>query len=462
METDAPREARNTPQKSRARQANGRVPKLRASCDHCSNAKVRCDQDRPSCQRCLYANNPCNYSASKRMGKPSLPGQSRNGKFKTTTPVRRNSKAESCCTDTNSENSDDQKENAQQPPDTDLGSYGQDFDFSAAWNDANFMADLSGSPNFANFCDPQTNASHLTQTHLNTLPNSDQLNLAASFQDNANPNSNCIRVGAGQYQQISPNILASSNIMSDQPSATCLELASSTLHGLSLPSSICTSSPHATPCHTVEQVLATSRSAISAFNQLLQCPCSRSNSFALTLALIISKILDCYSAISTSSPTSYNMLPITPPSTNGTEGRKTPSGRNLSTSSSAPAFLTNLSPLGSSSAPIPKGPHNMVLDTPIAIGGCQIDAADEHVFILQLVLSELRKVGKLVDAFATQFSSSNPHTCGFASTPNKTINGRSNCGEDSVYKSLEHFLRCQVHKARREVDEVLRRSEEGA
>lgn len=104
----------------------------------------------------------------------------------------------------------------------------------------------------------------------------------------------------------------------------------------------------------------------------------------------------------------------------------------------------------------------MVLDTPIAIGGCQIDAADEHVFILQLVLSELRKVGKLVDAFAIQFSSANPHTCGFASAANKTINGRSNCGEDSVHKSLEHYLRCQVHKTRREVDDVLRRSEEGA
>lgn len=82
-----------------------------------------------------------------------------------------------------------------------------------------------------------------------------------------------------------------------------------------------------------------------------------------------------------------------------------------------------------------------MLGTPIAIGGYKIDPDDEYIFILQLVLSELRKVGKLVDAFAIQYSTAK---------------------EDSVYKSLEQFLRCQVHKARSEVDAVLRRSEDGA
>jgi len=89
------------------------------------------------------------------------------------------------------------------------------------------------------------------------------------------------------------------------------------------------------------------------------------------------------------------------------------------------------------------------MDTGIAIGNYKIDSHDENTFILMLLLTELRKVGKLVDEFAVQFSAA------------KSLNGRSNCGEDSVYKPLEHFLRCQVHKARREVDAVLRRSEEG-
>ena len=103
-----------------------------------------------------------------------------------------------------------------------------------------------------------------------------------------------------------------------------------------------------------------------------------------------------------------------------------------------------------------------MLDTPIAIGGFKIDPDDEYVFILQLVLSELRKVGKLVDAFAVQYSTANQKTSDFVSAANKAIiNGRPSFGEDSVCQSLEQFLRCQVHKAKVEVDAVLRRSEEG-
>lgn len=102
-----------------------------------------------------------------------------------------------------------------------------------------------------------------------------------------------------------------------------------------------------------------------------------------------------------------------------------------------------------------------MLDTPITIGGYKIDPDDEYVFILQIVLSELRKVAKLVDAFAVQYSAVNPNACA-AGSADEAMNGVSDCGEESVYKSLEHFLRCQVNKARREVGTVLRRSEEGS
>ena len=491
METNAPHEVPNTAQNSRARQ-NGRTPKVRASCDHCSNAKVRCDQDRPSCQRCLYVNIPCNYSASRRMGKPSTSARNGNNKSKTTTSARRNSKEDSYSTNndsystnTNSESGDSPKNTTQQLPDTGLDSYGQDFDgqdfdyaASQPWDHANFMSDLSGSLNFASFSNPQANNPRLAQPQLATsqlqatLPNSEQLNFAAPFQNNANPNSNCIRVGAGQsaFQQPSSD-LTSSNTISDQTrsithqSISCVELTSSTLQSLSLPSSMCTSPSQPIPLHTVEQVLAASRGAISAFNTLLQCPCSQSSSFALTLALIISKILSCYSAIcrcSTYSPPSDNLQPTSSPATTSGNGRMFPPSKDLPTPSSSSSSSTSLSPIGSSTS-MPRGPHNMVLDTPITIGGYKIDPDDEYILILQLVLSELRKVGKLVDAFAVQYSTANPNARGVVSANEAgAINGRSNSGEDAIYKSLEHFLRCQVHKLRREVGAVLRRSEEGA
>ncbi len=472
METDAPHEAPSAIQSTRAGQGNGTPLKLRASCDHCSNGKVRCDQDRPSCQRCLNANITCNYSASRRMGKPSVSGRNGNDKFKTTTSTRRNSKAESYSADTTSDSSDSPKNNTQQLPDTGLDSYGQDFDYAASqpWNDANFMSDLPGSFDFASFSNPQTNSSHLTQPQLATsqlqtsLPSSDPLNFAATFHNNANPNPICIHLGSGQpaFQQLSPNLLTPSKTLPDQArgighqSTSCIELAASTLHSLSLPSSMCVSSPQPIPLHTIEQVLAAGRGAISAFNILLQCTCSHSSSFALTLALIITKILGGYSAIcrcSASSPTSCNLLRTSSPAATSGSGRKAPSLSDHLTPSSSSSSLTT-------STSIPRGPHNIVLDTPITIGGYKIDPDDEYLFILQIVLSELRKVGKLVEAFAIQYSAANSNACAVMSA-NEAINGGSDCGEESVYKSLEHFLRCQVHNARREVGAVLRRSEEG-
>ncbi|KAF2748156.1 hypothetical protein M011DRAFT_494021 [Sporormia fimetaria CBS 119925] len=44
--------------------------KLRASCDACSRAKVRCDKVRPTCHRCGNMSICCNYSPSMRLGKP--------------------------------------------------------------------------------------------------------------------------------------------------------------------------------------------------------------------------------------------------------------------------------------------------------------------------------------------------------------------------------------------------------
>lgn len=47
--------------------------KLRSSCDACSASKIKCDQERPSCLRCRNIEVKCNYSASRRMGKPPAP-----------------------------------------------------------------------------------------------------------------------------------------------------------------------------------------------------------------------------------------------------------------------------------------------------------------------------------------------------------------------------------------------------
>lgn len=45
-------------------------PKLRASCDGCYHAKLKCSKERPVCPRCRNLGLVCHYSPSQRMGKP--------------------------------------------------------------------------------------------------------------------------------------------------------------------------------------------------------------------------------------------------------------------------------------------------------------------------------------------------------------------------------------------------------
>ena len=59
------------PGTSNARPAEKAAPRrLRSSCDSCGSAKVRCDRDRPQCRRCVTLGVSCNYSASRKIGKP--------------------------------------------------------------------------------------------------------------------------------------------------------------------------------------------------------------------------------------------------------------------------------------------------------------------------------------------------------------------------------------------------------
>ncbi|KAH7026269.1 uncharacterized protein B0I36DRAFT_248948 [Microdochium trichocladiopsis] len=52
-----------------------RQPRLRASCDGCFLAKVKCSKARPLCSRCLACGLDCRYSPSSRAGKPKADHQ---------------------------------------------------------------------------------------------------------------------------------------------------------------------------------------------------------------------------------------------------------------------------------------------------------------------------------------------------------------------------------------------------
>ena len=75
------------------------------------------------------------------------------------------------------------------------------------------------------------------------------------------------------------------------------------------------------------------------------------------------------------------------------------------------------------------------------MGAYQIDAEDEQHLKLQLVISELRKVSKLIDAFAGRYCRGVP-------------------GGDGIYGALEKFLRAELKTASKELNLALRTCED--
>ncbi|KAI1501595.1 hypothetical protein F5X99DRAFT_382394 [Biscogniauxia marginata] len=46
------------------------IGRLRNSCDQCSDCKLRCDGEKPTCRRCSHRNRPCFYSHARPAGRP--------------------------------------------------------------------------------------------------------------------------------------------------------------------------------------------------------------------------------------------------------------------------------------------------------------------------------------------------------------------------------------------------------
>lgn len=64
-----------------------RQPRLRASCDGCFLAKVKCSKARPICSRCLQSGIECRYSPSSRAGKPKASDSAKSHQQSPTAPT---------------------------------------------------------------------------------------------------------------------------------------------------------------------------------------------------------------------------------------------------------------------------------------------------------------------------------------------------------------------------------------
>jgi Aflatoxin regulatory protein/Fungal Zn(2)-Cys(6) binuclear cluster domain len=414
------------------------VPKVRGSCDACSNSKVKCDKERPSCRRCINSKVNCNYSRSLRAGKTptanrglgakNIPGRkqrqasliessstahsSREGMsttFTDETPTPTTSPKQlsiklnvfSECTAALENEIDipyhdildmtgiESGEGHQTDPDQ-MQMDDNLFDYSSKSNLWTSQSLVSNTFNFQDFL----------------IHHDEMLHLSSNFVDHQHTNDtelqqslNSLTKESGSTDSAlpSPNFSYTPSPTSDFQGHDCTRLAKSTLSCIrDLPTgdTLPTSAPAPNESMpTIDQALTANQTAMKHMATILNCLCSQDPYLPFILAVIGSKVLAWYQAIA---------CPNTSP---------------FATSNSLFVSVANVSQI------------------PLTIGMYQLDREDEEKMKIQLVLSKLRTMETLVEKFGNKFCRG----------------GRSTDREWGVYSALETFLQARLRETLKEL-----------
>ncbi|KAJ4296679.1 hypothetical protein N0V90_006727 [Kalmusia sp. IMI 367209] len=400
--------------------------KLRASCDACSRAKVKCDKVRPTCHRCGNMGICCNYSPSMRLGKP------RKNRNPDGTIMRDVSPASSCgplnlnqrpdmiprttsyTTESSPEPTDPfffgpatpeyHFQDAYMPNAFEGGQspYSESGSFLNGWSNDDHLMFTSPSEMFTSM--PQFPASPYA-SHVRSSSVHSQPEMFAPMEGLHSPLASPTFFGMSEQQSlpmfnhdkmtVSPPAMAQTPLPTPPGSTTtsshdCTQFAFQTLNSLYSPPA---SQPAAGDFNgssnglpTLDSVISTNKAAVDKLFVLLGCPCSSNPHFSTTIAFTIVKILSWYQAISGASQS---------------EG-DSPINTQMEAFSHSPISMGDFSPMGES----------------------------EDTYRTQLVLTELRKVEKLIDKFSERYI--------------KNANHAETGIDGGVYGALEQLLRTRV------------------
>lgn len=368
--------------------------KLKGSCDACAKAKVRCGKEQPTCQRCTNQEVTCHYSPARRMGKRpassitvATAAAAAQATARTQAEEQPSRHRLSDFSTAFSPEQDHAQPSTETPGAMDMFSYQHTRPSSAfgfglptpshsgtatPWKDPIHSSDnyfskpgVTSNPHFPpsplNFSMPENWVDQLSMTSASEpmFPCEDDLQSYFSVQDGSTTDSSP-SFGFATISNSSSEHRHHHHLQQD-----CMSLALTTLHSLHVRLTSCTSvssSLSPAPSPSIDSVLANNKVAMDNISTILDCPCSLNPHVALVLSLISSKILAWYQAIA----------------------------RNGS------------SPPPSSNAPLPCYPET-VMRMPITIGVFRLEGEDQGKMIAQLVLTELTKVGWLVDKFTKRY-----------------------------------------------------------
>ncbi|KAI0123644.1 hypothetical protein BJ170DRAFT_639895 [Xylariales sp. AK1849] len=388
--------------------------KLRSSCDACGQAKIKCDRGRPACARCLSQGASCVYGVSRKAGKParrrpttttalSLP-PSRPGELETTT--------------TSADLPDGGHDDIDLMVGLAEGAMGMTPRFSASdpafqsWFSFDGLESLGALTPCSS--DQDTCISRQSDSALKLVESTPSTTTTIAAAAAASPHS-CTRESKDIMRRL--YCANPSTPMSDGVPARTLDLGS---------------------------VLTRSREVVGRLELLLKCPCARSAHMAMLYASIVSRILLWYqqaawSATSTSTSAGTSSLPSTPAILAAQDPMLLLSNSAMLKTFDAEAADDNSSGVS-------------VLPTPVMVGTFQSDDRNLQTALTNcLLLSELRKVGSLIDSFISiGTGTSNSQTTGDACPTGEEF--RTGVADASLFASLGTWLRTEhgriVQKAR--------------
>ena len=408
-------------QQSQQRPSGQKPQKLRLSCDPCAAAKVKCGKERPRCERCNTNDLNCVYGPSMKHGKPekkrkqSDPHSSSTSLPSASTPSAHGQFASPVEKNYYSDLHQSYSELLQNiGGSNNLGTY--------PWNSTNTNP-MPGNiytapppePSFPQLCDPfwpdgiasvhhGTGSLSPTKLQLNSTlgpldtPNPMISNLDFSQQylnpDSLNPisspSSSTSLTGLGGHESISHtqhnSIGAHDCYMIATSTLATLHFRSRSFLGDSSDSlsSLYSNSPSMFPTpaptiQTLDDVLRSNQEAISSVFRLLKCSCAEDPHMAMLYASIIVKVLYWHQVAA---------------------GTKNSSSRSIPTSEGLPSPADSSAGLSSGNSPCSSAAP-FISSEPIKIGTYTPDEEDQEPIRRLFLLSNLKKTGRLIEAFAS-------------------------------------------------------------
>lgn len=439
--------------KTRSDVIPGRLETLRESCDNCAKSKVRCGKEQPQCQRCMNQGVRCMYSPSQRMRK------------RKPRSVRVSQQPRSPSRLAAAEPS----HGAVTPPPSAAALPLVPNTVTADLRQTSVMHNHSSAP------------FNLVDADLDSLMTWDDSALASSGQEaSAFPESQFLTLQWLKANPIDSSFLQDDDThcifpvppdLTDKPDPMpprrtyaepsineraihkdCAQLASLTFQNLDVPSRSCTPRTYLDGLHRssrlLDDVLKSNQSALDNVMTILSCPCSIDTHIGLLVAIIMSKILAWYQASLNATPISTTTTAATSSSSinhgddsnkhNKDDDTNPPSYPASSTSASPPAHAV----AGQNHPTTISAPHAPAVESvvllPITIGAYQLDPGNRTRMIAQLVLTELVKMGRVIERFTHRYCRG-----GSTATMLETLDDGS--GKGQLYLALRLWLRARLN-----------------